>query len=230
MEELNVAQKIAVWLLPVLFAITVHEVAHGWVANKLGDSTARMLGRLTLNPAKHIDLLGTVLVPALTLLTSGFVFGWAKPVPVTWQNLRQPKRDMALVAAAGPAANLLMALAWALVVRIGVQFHASLAGLAQPLILMGVAGIFVNALLLLVNLVPVPPLDGGRLLTGMLPRAVAKRFARIEPYGIFIVLGLLFTGALWWLIDPVLSVSLVSLGGVAGVSWTDLRVALLAIQ
>ena len=137
---------------------------------------------------------------------------------------------MALVAAAGPAANLLMALAWALVVRIGVQFHASLGGLAQPLILMGVAGIFVNALLLLVNLVPVPPLDGGRLLTGMLPRAVAMRFARIEPYGIFIVLGLLITGVLWWLIGPFLSVSLVSLGGVAGVSWTDLRVALLAIQ
>ena len=124
MEELNVAQKIAVWLLPVLFAITVHEVAHGWVANKLGDSTARMLGRLTLNPLKHIDPVGTVLVPALTMLRSGFVFGWARPVPVTWQNLRQPKRDMVLVAAAGPAANLLMALAWALVVRIGVHYHA----------------------------------------------------------------------------------------------------------
>lgn len=230
MEELNAAQKIAVWLLPVLFAITVHEVAHGWVANKLGDSTARMMGRLTLNPIKHIDPIGTVLIPAITLLTSGFIFGWARPVPVTWQNLRQPRRDMALVAVAGPAANLLMALVWALVLKVGVHYHAAFGALAQPLILMGVAGIFVNTLLLLVNLVPVPPLDGGRLLTGILPRAVAVRFNRIEPFGIFIVLGLLITGILWAVINPFLSISLTSLVDVAGVSWLDFRVALAIIQ
>lgn len=230
MEELNVAQKIAVWVLPVLLAITVHEVAHGWVANRLGDSTARMMGRLTLNPIKHIDPVGTLLVPAITLFASGFVFGWARPVPVTWRNLKQPKRDMAFVAAAGPASNLLMALVWALVMRIGVHYHAAFGGFAQPLILMGVAGIFVNTLLLLVNLVPVPPLDGGRLLTGMLPSRLAARFGRIEPFGIFIVLGLLFTGLLWTVINPFLSVSLTSLAAVAGVSWLDFRLALAIIQ
>lgn len=230
MEELNVAQKIAVWVLPVLLAITVHEVAHGWVANRLGDSTARMMGRLTLNPIKHIDPVGTLLVPAITLFASGFVFGWARPVPVTWRNLKQPKRDMAFVAAAGPASNLLMALVWALVMRIGVHYHAAFGGFAQPLVLMGVAGIFVNTLLLLVNLVPVPPLDGGRLLTGMLPSHLAARFSRIEPYGIFIVLGLLFTGVLWTVINPFLAISLTSLAEVAGLSWRDFRLALAIIQ
>lgn len=229
MEELNVVQKIAVWVLPVLFAITVHEVAHGWVANRLGDSTARKMGRLTLNPIKHIDPVGTVLVPAITLLVSGFVFGWARPVPVTWQNLKRPKRDMAFVAAAGPAANLLMAVVWALVLRIGVHYHAAFGGFAQPLILMGVAGIFVNMLLLLVNLVPVPPLDGGRLMTGILPRHLAARFSRVEPYGIFIVLGLLFTGLLWTVINPFLSISLTSLAEVAGVSWRDFQLVLAII-
>ena len=135
MEELSLLQRIAVWALPVLFAITVHEVAHGWVARKLGDPTAMMLGRLTLNPLKHIDPFGTVLLPLLmVILKFPFIFGWAKPVPVTWGNLKHPKRDMALVAVAGPASNLLMALLWAGVMKIGVMSSASLDGVAQFMI------------------------------------------------------------------------------------------------
>ena len=187
-------QNIAVWLIPALFAITVHEVAHGWVAKLLGDPTAMRLGRLTLNPVKHVDPIGTVLVPAIALLTAGFVFGWAKPVPVTWRNLKRPKRDMALVALAGPAANFLMAIGWTLVLRVSVLYHESIAWITEPMILMSIAGVFVNCVLLLVNLLPIPPLDGGRILTGILPGPLAYRFSRIEPFGIFIVLGLFLTG------------------------------------
>lgn len=192
--ELTLIQKIAVWLAPVLFAITVHEVAHGWVAKQLGDPTAMMLGRLTLNPLKHIDPVGTIVVPSIALLLAGFVFGWAKPVPVTWRNLKRPKRDMALVALAGPAANFLMALGWTLVLRVSVLYHETIAWIAEPLILMSIAGVFVNCVLLLVNLIPIPPLDGGRILTGILPGPLAYRVSRIEPFGIFILLALFMTG------------------------------------
>jgi len=200
MLELNVMQRIAVWALPVLFAITVHEVAHGWVARRLGDPTAMMMGRLTLNPIKHIDPVGTLLIPGVLLLLGGFVFGWAKPVPVTWENLRSPKRDMALVAAAGPIANLVMALIWALVMKIGVTFSGSLDWMAIPMIYMGGAGITINIILMVLNLLPLPPLDGGRVVTGLLPGAWAWRFSRIEPYGFFILLALLATGALAYIL------------------------------
>ena len=192
--ELNLIQKVAIWLVPVLFAITVHEVAHGWVAKLLGDPTAKMLGRLTLNPLKHIDPVGTVVVPAISLLVAGFVFGWAKPVPVTWGNLKHPKRDMALVALAGPVANLLMALGWTLVLRVAVLYHGSMAWTAEPIFWMSIAGVFVNCVLLLVNLLPIPPLDGGRVLTGILPGPIAYRFSRIERFGVFIVLALFLSG------------------------------------
>lgn len=191
MNELTLIQKVAVWALPVLFAITVHEVAHGWMAKRLGDPTAMMMGRLTLNPLKHIDPIGTVVVPLVLLMLGGFIFGWAKPVPVTWRNLRNPKRDMAIVAAAGPAANLLMALFWALLAKIGMMTAADMPFLGLPLFYMGSAGILINVALLVLNLLPLPPLDGGRVVSGLLPGPLSYKFERIEPYGLFILLGLL---------------------------------------
>ncbi len=199
MQELNVVQRIAIWVLPVLFAITVHEVAHGWVARRLGDPTAQRLGRLTLNPLKHIDPVGTILVPGLLLLLGGFIFGWAKPVPVTWENLRHPKRDMALVAVAGPAANALMALVWAASIKLSTLLPPAA---ATPLFYMGLAGVAINAMLMVLNLLPLPPLDGGRVLAGLLPGPWAWQFSRLEPYGFFILLALLATGVLGRLIGP----------------------------
>ncbi len=201
MEATNIIQQIAIFALPVLFAITVHEVAHGWMAKKLGDPTAMMMGRLTLNPIKHIDPIGTILVPILLSMMGGFLFGWAKPVPVTWENLKKPKRDMALVAIAGPAANLVMALLWALIIKIGFLISGTFDWLANPMIAMGQAGILINVLLMVLNLLPLPPLDGGRVATGLLPGPIAWKFSRIEPYGFFILLGLLamgFLGKILW--------------------------------
>ena len=196
MDELTLVQKIAVWALPVLFAITVHEAAHGWMAKKLGDPTAFMLGRLTLNPLKHIDPIGTVVVPLALVALAGFVFGWAKPVPVAWQNLRNPRRDMALVALAGPLSNFLMAFIWAFIAKVGGWLVAAGVPGAEALMLVGLAGIFVNALLMVFNLLPLLPLDGGRVVASLLPGPMAYKFSRIEPYGLFILLGLL---ALGWL-------------------------------
>lgn len=196
MHELNLLQRIVVWALPVLFAITVHEVAHGWMAKRLGDPTAMMMGRLTLNPIKHIDPVGTLLVPGVLLLLGGFIFGWAKPVPVTWENLRHPKRDMALVAIAGPLANLLMAFGWAAVMKFGMLSASSFGWMGVPLIYMGGAGITINLVLMVLNLLPLPPLDGGRVVTGLLPGRLSWQFSRIEPYGFIILVGLLVTGLL----------------------------------
>jgi len=194
----------SVAILPLLFAITVHEVAHGWVAKQFGDPTAQRLGRLTLNPAKHIDPVGTVLAPLLLLFMSGgrFAFGWAKPVPITWENLRHPKRDMAIVAAAGPAANLVMAFGWALIAKVGVLLTGTFDWAAQPMILMGKIGVEINAIFMILNLIPLPPLDGGRVAVGLLPGPWAWRLARIEPFGFFILLALLFTGILGNIINP----------------------------
>jgi Zn-dependent protease len=206
MEQLNLVQNIAVWVLPVLFAITVHEVAHGWVAKQLGDSTAMMLGRLTLNPIKHIDPIGTVLVPfGMLLLTQGqFAFGWAKPVPVNWRNLRRPKRDMGLVALAGPGANLIMATAWALLLQLGLAILEEARWVAVPLVYMSAAGVLVNLILMVLNLLPILPLDGGRVLTALLPARQAQVYSRLEPYGLFIVLALLVSGLLARIMWPVI--------------------------
>ncbi len=213
--ELAWPGKLAVWVLPVLFAITVHEVAHGWVARALGDRTAEMLGRLTLNPVRHIDPVGTVLVPCLLFMAGGFIIGWAKPVPVAVRNLRHPKRDMALVAAAGPAANLLMALIWAVVARLGVVYHHAAAGdpglVPVFIVSMGVAGIVINTILMVINLLPIPPLDGGRVLAGVLPQPLAARLERLERFGLILVIVLLVTGALGGLLGPVLSFVIVSI-------------------
>lgn len=196
MDELNTVQRLAVWALPVLMAITVHEVAHGWVAKKLGDPTAQMMGRLTLNPLKHIDPVGTILLPAVLLVLGGFIFGWAKPVPITWENLKNPRRDVALVAIAGPGANFLMAVVWALIMKVSLVSGVGSGGFAYPLILMAQAGITINVILMILNLVPIPPLDGGRVLGGMLPGRLAWQFSRIEPFGIWILLALLISGVL----------------------------------
>lgn len=195
MEELTVVQRFVVWALPLLFAITLHEVAHGWVACKLGDNTAKMFGRLTLNPISHIDPVGTVLIPGILLLLQvPFIFGWAKPVPVNARNLRKPKTDMAIVALAGPMANLLMAIGWAIVAKIGIMLNV--AYLTKPLAYMGGAGISINLVLMLLNLLPIPPLDGGRIAAGILPHRMAFTFSKIEPYGFMILILLLATGLL----------------------------------
>jgi Zn-dependent protease len=192
MNELSLIQRIVVWILPVIFAITVHEVAHGWMAKKCGDNTAYQQGRLTLNPMKHIDWFGTVILPGLLLLTgTGFIFGWAKPVPVDARNFKKPRKDMAWVALAGPVSNLLMALGWALVVRIGVLVGVE--AISLPLIYTGVAGISINLVLALINLLPIPPLDGSRVITGILPHYWAWQYNRMERYGFIILLVLLYT-------------------------------------
>jgi len=203
MTALTTPQIIAVAALPILFAITVHEVAHGWVAKRLGDPTAERLGRLTLNPLKHIDPVGTVLVPVIMMVTIGFAIGWAKPVPITWENLRKPKRDMVLVALAGPGSNIMMAILWGLIIKLSIGLPDSLLWFKEPLKFMGEIGIFVNILLMVFNLLPIPPLDGGRVATGLLPGPWAWQLSRVEPYGFFIIIALMMTGALWFILDPV---------------------------
>jgi Zn-dependent protease len=203
MDQFNLLQKIVLWGIPLLFAVTVHEAAHGWLANKLGDSTARLLGRITLNPIKHIDWLGTIILPGLLIYLGGFIFGWAKPVPVNWDNLKSPKRDMALVALAGPTSNVLMALLWAGIAKMG--FYLLTVQKIQPafaLYFMGMLGIYINILLGLLNLLPLPPLDGSRVLSSFLPPRWAYSYAKIEPYGFFILFGLLFLGVLNKLLIP----------------------------
>jgi Zn-dependent protease len=197
LNELSLIQRIVVWILPVIFAITVHEVAHGWVAKKYGDNTASMLGRLTLNPIKHIDLVGTIILPGLLLITgTGFIFGWAKPVPVNPNNFKHPRQNMAIVALAGPVSNLLMAIGWALIARLGVTLGSGNEPIALPLIYSGVAGISINLILMLLNMLPIPPLDGSRILSGMLPSYWAWQFNKLERFGFLILLGMLYFNVL----------------------------------
>ncbi|HAI67941.1 MAG TPA: site-2 protease family protein [Gammaproteobacteria bacterium] len=201
MAELTLLQQISIWALPILFAITAHEAAHAWVAFKLGDSTAYREGRVTLNPIKHIDLIGTVILPLLMVVISGFVFGWAKPVPVNFRQLRQPRRDMALVALAGPSANLLMAIIWVIVAKLGLLLTGEFEQ-AIFLVYMGSAGILINLILMILNLLPILPLDGGRVLHSALPRELAISFGRLEPFGLIILVILLVTGILEKILFP----------------------------
>lgn len=201
---MTIVQQLAVAVIPVLFAITLHEVAHGWVARQFGDRTAEMLGRLTINPLKHVDPVGTVLVPAVMLLLGGFIFGWAKPVPIGVRNLRNPRRDMIFVAAAGPVSNVLMAIGWAVLARLVLAFDLG-GGAGQYFMAMAQVGVFVNVILAVFNMLPLPPLDGGRVLTGLLPPAQGAALARIEPWGLPIILLLLVTGVLWRLLQPLMT-------------------------
>jgi Zn-dependent protease len=203
MPELPVIQKIIIWAIPVLFAITVHEVAHGWVANQLGDPTAKLAGRLTLNPVKHIDLLGTIILPLILLYIGNFIFGWAKPVPVGWQNLGKPRRDMALVAAAGPVANLLMIIIWAMLAKSVLIFATGTDESVRLFIYMCSAGIIINIILMVLNLFPLLPLDGGRIVAAMLPLRLARMYSRLEPYGLLILIIFLVSGVLGKLLFPI---------------------------
>ena len=202
MEE--IIRTLAIYAIPVLFAITLHEAAHGYVARHFGDPTAWQMGRITLNPIKHVDLVGTLLVPALILFFSkgAFIFGWAKPVPVDFNRLRKPKQDMLWVAAAGPGANLFMALCWGALLKLVVIMPQTAYSL--PLAEMARAGITVNGILMLLNLLPLPPLDGGRIAVSLLPPSLAWRFERIERYGFVILIVLLFTGVLSDILTPML--------------------------
>jgi Zn-dependent protease len=208
MNALNHIQVLSILALPVLFAITVHEAAHGWMAKQLGDKTAEMLGRVTLNPIKHIDLIGTLVVPLATFLLTGFLFGWAKPVPIDWRNLHHPRRDMAFVALAGPLANLIMALLWALVVKLGLALWQTSEWLALPLVYMGAAGVLINSFLMALNLFPLLPLDGGRILNSLLTPRLSVAFSRLEPYGLIILLALLITGLLAKVLLPAVGLTI----------------------
>ena len=230
----QLAQTLAIYAIPVLFAITLHEAAHGYVARHFGDMTAHAQGRISLNPGRHVDLVGTVIVPiAILLLSAGkFLFGWAKPVPVNYSALRKPRQHMAWVAAAGPGANLLMALLWALLLRASVSMTSRSSvwlevaqqygaaglveavrehgnGAAEFLVGVSAAGVLVNLILMLLNLLPIPPLDGGRIVTSLLPRRAAWGFAKLEPLGVPLLLLLLFvpvsgSNALSLILSPLL--------------------------
>jgi Zn-dependent protease len=223
--ELNLLQVIAIYALPVIFAITLHEAAHGYVAKHFGDMTAYMEGRVSLNPLRHIDPFGTVALPLILLgltklVGGGIIFGWAKPVPVNFANLRHPKRDMLWVAAAGPLSNFVMALIWALLVKIGLSLPENY--FALPLALMGAAGVFFNIVIMVLNLVPLPPLDGGRILVSLLPQRMAWRVARIEPYGFMILILLLLTGVLGTMLWPAIGALMALVAALFGFAVSDL--------
>ncbi len=219
--ELNVIQKIVVFALPVLFAITLHEAAHGYVARHFGDMTAYAAGRISLNPLRHIDFVGTIIVPLVSLLLADILFGWAKPVPVNFSNLRHPKQDMLWVAAAGPISNLIMAVGWAFAYKLGVGLALSNPAAAW-LILVGACGIFVNVIFMVLNLLPLPPLDGGRIAVSLLPHGLARQFAQVERYGFIILIALLFTGLLGLILWPMINLSIAGIGALFDIAPADL--------
>ena len=209
MDQFTLIQRILIWAIPLIFAVTFHEMAHGWVASLRGDQTAKRLGRLSPNPLRHVDPVGTVLVPAvLFLLHAGFLFGWAKPVPVDWRNLKRPRLDMALVAVAGPAANIVMALIWAMVAKVALVSVAFHPWIAQVLFAMGTAGIAVNLMLAIFNLIAIPPLDGSLIVSSLLKPAWAYHYDKIERYSIWILMILLATHILSAILSPILRVAL----------------------
>jgi Zn-dependent protease len=224
MELENTVRLIALYAIPGIFAITLHEAAHGYAARHFGDLTAYEAGRITLNPIRHIELMGTIVIPILILIASQgrYAFGWAKPVPVNFGRLRNPKRDMLWVAAAGPGANLLMAILWACVIKAmqGVPPNY----FTEPILLMARGGIIVNAVLMVLNLLPLPPLDGGRIAVSLLPTKMAYRFARVEPFGLIILVVLMLLGVLGKVMWPFIAgfigllAAMFNIGGLFGLN------------
>lgn len=214
MDFNQIIQTITVYAIPAILAITLHEAAHAYAAKMLGDSTAYMLGRMTLNPIKHIDPVWTILVPIITIVLTPFMFGAAKPVPVNFNALRRPKQDMIWVAAAGPMANLAMMIMWAVFGKL--LLLMSVTGPSGFLLRVAEAGIFVNALLMVFNLFPLLPLDGGRIIAGLLPNRLSYQWSRIEPFGMFILLGLIVTGLFQWWLGPLVNGTLKALYSVLG--------------
>ena len=202
--ELNIIQKICAYALPIIFAITVHEAAHGYAARYFGDMTAHYLKRITLNPIKHIDPMGTILLPALTVMLGGILFGWAKPVPVNFSNLRNPKKDMMWVALAGPASNLIMAIFWTIIL-VRINLFPEQAELF--LRVMCLAGIQINIILMVLNMLPLPPLDGGRVAVSLLPYPWSGYLAGVERYGLIILIFLLLSGVLGKILFPLVNIS-----------------------
>jgi len=214
MDVYNFIVTVAIYAIPVIFAITLHEAAHGYVAKHFGDTTAYMLGRISLNPFKHIDLMGTIVLPLVTVFLSGFMFGWAKPVPVNERNLRSPKRDMMWVAAAGPGANLAMAAVWALIAKVLLALPES--QVSTYWFAVAEAGILVNVVFAILNLFPLLPLDGGRIVAALLPDRVSYSYARLEPYGMVLLVILIVTGALSWLLSPLVRGTLSQINSFVG--------------
>jgi len=210
-------QTLLIWVIPVLLAITLHEAAHGWTASKFGDHTARMMGRVTLNPVKHIDPVGTIIVPlALLIMSTGFIFGWAKPVPINFNALRSPKSGMIWVALAGPGANLIMAIGWLFVAIL--TFNNNI-----PIMLkMAGAGIFINILLAVFNLLPIPPLDGSRVISALLPNPLAYKYNQLERFGFVILIGLMFIGGFSYIVWPIVGLALNSLSVLSGLNLISL--------
>ena len=203
MQIEHLIQTISIAAIPILFAITLHEAAHGYVARHFGDMTAYREGRISLNPIRHIDPIGTIALPLLTLALGGILFGWAKPVPVNFGALRHPKKDMLWVALAGPASNLLMAMGWAIFYKVALLNPDSY--FAEALLQMAAVGIKINAVLLVLNLLPLPPLDGGRVAVSLLPNRQAFQLAKLEPYGMFILIFLAISPVLGWILGPLVN-------------------------
>ncbi len=219
MDLQNVIQLIALYAIPGIFAITLHEAAHGYAARHFGDLTAYQAGRITLNPVRHIELMGTIVIPILILVASQgkYAFGWAKPVPVDFSRLRNPKRDMLWVAAAGPGANFVMAIFWALVSKAMQYLPPNY--FTEPILLMARGGIIVNTVLMVLNLLPLPPLDGGRIAVSLLPARLANIFARVEPYGMFILLALMLLGVLGTVMWPFVAGFIGVLSSIFSIGW-----------
>lgn len=216
--ELSTIQRFTLWVLPALLAIIVHEVSHGWVACFYGDKTAKFAGRLTLNPIKHVDLVGTIVVPVLLfIMHTGFLFGWAKPVPVDPRNFKKPLAHMAVVALAGPASNLIMAFAWACFMKVVVTINPEVSLAVTALFYMSYIGIVFNLMLAALNIIPIPPLDGSRILAALIPKRAVYYLGQIEPYGFFILLALMMTGILWFILDPIIGVTFHIITRVVGV-------------
>lgn len=218
----DILWQISVWALPVLIAIVFHEVAHGWVANRLGDPTAAQMGRLTLNPIAHIDVVGTILVPAMLIVMGGFVFGWAKPVPVNFNNLRNPRGDMVRVSLAGPGTNLLLALVSVVALQLILLSEPGSEGALSSYVLLPLAhmlnaSVRINVLLAVFNILPIPPLDGSKVLMGFLPEEMAAQFARLEPYGFIILVLLLVSGVLNVLLVPLIHLVYGILAAIVGI-------------